>query len=275
MPGSADDVQVDHGRELPDVLAQEVEGGRRGGAPGRLVADPAHLAQPAGQQLVGAILDDRGDLRAGWAAVGRVVLEPAVLGRIVRRGDHDPVGQAVVAPVVVDEDGPGQRGRRRVPVPAVHQHGDLVGRQDLQRGHERGLGQAVGVPAEEQRAGGARPGPVVTDGLGGGGDVILVERGTQRRAAVSRRAEADLLLGDRRIRMQRVVGRDQFGHVHQVRLAGQLAGPLVHPQRQLLTPQCAQHRASHHETPRSGHPPPGQRSPRCRQCPGSRRRVVC
>ena len=50
-------------------------------------------ALPLAQQLVGPVLDPLRDVGVGRAAVGRVVLEAAVLGRIVRRRDDDAVGE--------------------------------------------------------------------------------------------------------------------------------------------------------------------------------------
>src|SRR6202042_3526504 len=92
-------------------------------------------------------------------------------------------------------------GGRGVAVPAVGEHAHVVGRQHLEGGDERGLGQRVRVPADVQRPGDPVAGPVVTDRLRGGGDVVLVERQPQRRAAVTGRAERYLLCWFARIRM--------------------------------------------------------------------------
>src|SRR6185436_5235617 len=43
------------------------------------------------QHLVGPVLDPFRDVGVGRAAVGRVVFEAAILGRVVRRRDHDAV----------------------------------------------------------------------------------------------------------------------------------------------------------------------------------------
>ena len=74
----------------------------------------------------------------GGAAVGRVVLEAAVLGRIVRRRDDDAVGEVLLAAAVVDEDGSRDDRRRRDAVVALDDGLHAVGRQDLQR---RALGR--------------------------------------------------------------------------------------------------------------------------------------
>src|SRR5258708_35346454 len=85
-------------------------------------------------QLVRPVLDDRGDLRGGRAAVGRVVLEAPVLRGVVRRGDHDPVREAAAVALVVHQDGPRQRGRGGVSVATVRQHAHVGGGEHLERG---------------------------------------------------------------------------------------------------------------------------------------------
>ena len=57
----------------------------------------------------------------------------------------------------------------------------------------------MGVRAEEERAVRALSGAVLADRLGGRSDVVVVERGGKRRAAVPGRAEGDGLGGVRRI----------------------------------------------------------------------------
>src|SRR4030095_10474276 len=112
QPGPADRLQVDDGHEVVHVGGHVVVALDPVGA-GRLVGrDPPHAVQPGPQQPVGLVLDPAGDVGVGRAAVGRVVLEAAVLGRVVGGGDDDAVGQ-VVAPVPVPgEDGVGEgRGR--------------------------------------------------------------------------------------------------------------------------------------------------------------------
>ena len=52
---------------------------------------PLDARVPGPQQLVGAVLNRLGHVDVGGSAVRRVVLEAAVIGRIVRRRDHDSV----------------------------------------------------------------------------------------------------------------------------------------------------------------------------------------
>jgi hypothetical protein len=90
---SAAGVEVERGGQVVDVVGEEVvRAGGVGGA-GPRVRDPGHLLEPGGEDRVRAVLDPPGHLGVGGPAVGRVVLEPAVVGRGVRRGDHDAVGE--------------------------------------------------------------------------------------------------------------------------------------------------------------------------------------
>ena len=83
-----------------------------------VVRDPRDCRGTVRQQPVGALLDPAGDVGIGRPAVRRVVLETAVFRRIVRRRDHDAVGEtgrpaAVVRQDGVRDDGGGRRSRRR------------------------------------------------------------------------------------------------------------------------------------------------------------------
>ena len=98
------------------------------------------------------VFDPLGGGGIGGAAVGRVVLEAAVFGRIMRRGDYDPVGQAS-ARAVIRQDGVGDGGCGGIAAVAVHHDFDAVGGQHFEGAREGGLGERVGVHAQEQRAG--------------------------------------------------------------------------------------------------------------------------
>ena len=219
-----------------------------GGAGGPLGRDPPDAVQAGPQQPVGLVLDPAGDVGVGRAAVGRVVLEAAVLGRVVGRGDHDAVGQ-VVAPVPVPgEDGQRQRRGRGRPVAGVDPHLDPVGGQHLQGGALGRLGQGVGVAAQEQRPVDPLGLPVAADGLGGGQDVGLVEGRLEGRPPVPRGPEGHLLGGLARVRPLLVVRRHQPVHVDQHRRLGRPPGPFAH--RHPLTPlQKARRRYGTHPGP--------------------------
>ena len=136
-------------------------------------------------------------------------------------------GSSAGAVPVVPQDRVRHGGGRRVAVPVVDEHGDVVGREHLERGRPGRLGEPVGVAPEEQRAGHAGRGAVLDDRLAGGGDVVLVEREVQRRATVPGGAEGDLLRRLGHVGMTGVVGRDERGDVDEVGSGGGLASPRV------------------------------------------------
>jgi hypothetical protein len=220
--GLSDGLEVDDVRQVVDVGAQEVVA--LGVRPGLVDRYPPDAAEPGAQQVVGAAGDPSGGVGVGRAAARRVVLEAAVPGWVVRRGDDDPVGQSVGSAPVGREDRVADRGGGGVAVGRVDQDGHVVGREDLQSARPCRLGQGMGVPAEEERAVVPLGGPVLADRLGGGDDVRLVEGGVEAGAAVPRRPEHDLLVGLGRIRLHRVVRGDERGDVDQVTGLGGLSG---------------------------------------------------
>ncbi len=134
------------------------------------------------EDAVRLVLDPAGDVGVGRAAVGRVVLEPAIVGRVVGRRDDDAVGQATAIGTVAvrDDDGVGNGRGRRVPVVGVDPDVDPVRHEDLERGPGRRLGEGMSVAADEQRAVGPLRAPVPADGLADGDDVGLVEGASER-----------------------------------------------------------------------------------------------
>jgi hypothetical protein len=223
-PLLADDVDVDHVRQVVDVGVHEVvplNGLQRAGQ-----RHPLHRLTAA-KNLVGALGDCVGRIGVGGTAVGRVVLEAAVIGRVVRRRHHDPVGQSIVAAAVVGEDRVADRRRRRVAVSRVNGRDDVIGGEHLDRRHPCGLRETVRISADEQRSGGAVRGAVFDDGLGDGQDVGFVECAVQRRAAVPRRSERHLLGDVLGIRLYRVVGRDQMRQIDEVFGLSRLTGSWV------------------------------------------------
>ena len=78
-------------------------------------------------------LDPRRHIAVGRAAVRRVVLEPAVLGRIVRRRDDDPIRLPGRAAAVVREDRMRDRPASACsPSSVVDEDLDVVGRQHFE-----------------------------------------------------------------------------------------------------------------------------------------------
>ena len=108
--------------------------------------------------------------------MGRVVLEAAVGGGVVRGGDHDPVALVFGAAAVVNEDRVRDDGRRRHAVVALEDRLDAFGRQHLERRPLGRTGEGVRVLAEEKRAIDRVSAAVIADRPGDRQDVRLGER---------------------------------------------------------------------------------------------------
>ncbi len=91
----------------------------------------------------------------------------------------------------------GDDRRRRIALAVVDHHTHPVGREHFESAGPGGVGQRVGVGAEEERPGDGLLAPVVADGLGDAEDVSFVEGEVEGRAAMAGRAELDALLGHR------------------------------------------------------------------------------
>ena len=226
------------GRHVED-LVQVVDVGRdvvvgRGRGPGLGERRPPDGLPARRQQLVGLVLDPAGDRGVGRAAVGWVVLEAAVLGRVVGRRDDDPVREVLRAPAVVAEDRVRDDRGGGVAVGGVHAHVDAVRDEDLQRGPERRLGQGVRVAADEQRPVRALAGAIAADRLGHRDDVGLVERAVERRPAVAGRPERDALGRVGRVRPDVVVRAEQPVQVDQDGGVGRQPGPLAVRHRSMV-----------------------------------------
>ena len=155
--------------------------GRRRHEAARLERHSLHALKAALQECVRLGFDPARDPGLRRAAVRRVVLEPTVLGRIVRWRDHDTVGQPRRAPAIVGEDGVRDRRRRRVVVALRQHHVDAVGGQHFERARPPGADSAcVSMP---RKSGPSMPLPcaVMTDRLRDGEHVPLVERFQERR----------------------------------------------------------------------------------------------
>ena len=123
------------------------------------------------QQRVRPVLDPSCHIRIRRSAGRRVVLEPAVRRRIVRRGNHDPVGQPGRATGVVAEDGVGDGGCGGVAVIPLDDDRHAVGREHLERRPFRGARHGMRVLAEEERPGDPAGDAVLADRLADGQDV--------------------------------------------------------------------------------------------------------
>ena len=173
--GGADRVEVDHVAEVGDVASEEVVFVHAGGAPSLGDRQAPDVAEAVRQQGIGLLLDPAGDVGVGRTTVGRIVLEAAIFGRIVRRRDDDAIGEPVPAAAIVHQDGLRHRGCRRV-LAALRDHRlDAVGCEHFEGAVEGGLRQGVGVDADEQGAGDPLLAAVEADRLRDRQDMRLVE----------------------------------------------------------------------------------------------------
>ena len=230
--GFADGRHVDHRVKVANIGPDEIVGRC---ARARSLERHALYRLPTGrQQPIRFRPDPAGHVRVRRTSVGRVVLEAAVLGWVVRRGDHDPVRQTIaaaqVAPApVVGEDRVRDHRGRRVPIDGIDPNTHVMRREHLQCRSERRLRQGVRVPADEQRA--VRPLrlSVAADRLRRCDDVRLVERRRERRSAMARCPERDPLSRDSRIRAEVVVRADESLDIDKHRWIGRSASSLDGP----------------------------------------------
>lgn len=153
----------------------------------------------------------------------RVVLDAAVIGRVVRWRDDDAIGLAAVAPAVVHKDGVRHARRRRVFATRRDERFHAVGGEHFERAFECGLRQRVGINTYVNRPIHTHLAAVFADRLHHCQHVGFVERAIERRATMARGAEDDALLGYRRVRLQVHIGGQQLRKVDKRAVRGRLA----------------------------------------------------
>ena len=131
--------------QVVDVGGEEVVAMRGMGTECACVGNAPDLVEIGLEQVVGAVLDPLGGAGVGGAAAGWVVLEAAVLGRVVRGRDDDAVGERLNAVLVVREDGMRECGRGGVTESGVDERGDAVGGEHLERGGKGRVRERVGI----------------------------------------------------------------------------------------------------------------------------------
>src|SRR6266446_1195161 len=133
-------------------------------------------------------------ISVGRPAVGRVVLEAAVLRRVVRWCDDDAIGQSLLAAAVMDNNGARNNWRRGYPILALDNSLGEVGREHLKSGSLRRAGESVSILAQIEWAISALHAAEIADRLGDCQDMSFCERATQRRASMAARAEGNPLV---------------------------------------------------------------------------------
>ncbi len=172
-------LHVDHPPQVAHVGGNVVVPVRGGCGQRPLVRHTRHLAGVSEQRVRFRLNPARGG-GVRWSAVRRVVLDSAVVRRVMGRREHDAVRQSGPAPAIVRQDGVRKRRRGRVAQIHVHHHLDAVGRQHLQRTGEGRLGERVCILCEVQRPFRALEFAIAANRLRNGEDVRFVKRAGQR-----------------------------------------------------------------------------------------------
>ena len=132
-----DRIHIEHIAKIAYVRIEKVMPVRGGGAPGPFERNSLHALEGAFQKRIGPGFDPSGNLIIRRPAVGRVVLEAAIVWRIVRRRDDNAVRQPALAAAVISEYCVGNHRGGRVFV-LIREHDlDAVGRQHLERAGTR------------------------------------------------------------------------------------------------------------------------------------------
>ena len=98
--GAADRFHVEDIAEVGDIGPDIIMAVNVDDLAGAVIGDAFDAAKVVFEIAVGGALDSRGDVGIRRPAIGRIVFETAVFRRIMRRRDHDAVGQAVSRPLL-------------------------------------------------------------------------------------------------------------------------------------------------------------------------------
>ena len=221
--GAANRIHIEHIAEIVDICIEKIVAVGRAGAQGLLVRNSAHALEAALQKRISPGFNPSRDVVVRRPAVGRVVFEAAIVGRVVRGRDDYAIRKACSAPAVVGEYRVRNHRGGRVFVVLCKHDVHAVCSQHFERAGTGRHGQRMRVDAEEQRAAYILPLAVITDGLTDCQNMPFVERAFKGGATMSRGAERNPSRRHRKIGYPGVVGSNQSGHVDQHRWRGRLA----------------------------------------------------
>lgn len=162
---------------------------RGGGLERILEGDAVHACHLLADEIIRRCLNHLGDVGIGRAAMGGIVLEAPVLGRVVRWRDHHAIGQIRAAVTVIGQDGMRDDGGWRITILRINTHFQPGCGKHFQRGFQRRAGEGMRIDADEQRTGDARVLPVIDNRLADGQDMLFIEAGAQRGTPMSRCAK--------------------------------------------------------------------------------------
>lgn len=92
-----------------------------------------HLDIAGAQHIVGPVLDPPGHDDIGRTSVRGIVLEPAVLRRVVRGGEDNAVGETLASLAIVDKDCPRHDRRRSHAVVLLDDGVHMIAGEDFER----------------------------------------------------------------------------------------------------------------------------------------------
>src|SRR5580692_9343440 len=167
---------------------------RARGLHGCVVGNSFHSSIPAAQQFICAILNPLRHMSISRPATGWVVLEAAILRRIVRWSNDDAIREVILAPLVVNENGTRDDRRRSYSVILLDYGFDVVCSQHFKCSALGRFRHPVRVFAHKEWAIRALAAPVLTDRLRDGENMRFGERTSERRASVSAGAEDNHLI---------------------------------------------------------------------------------
>jgi hypothetical protein len=218
-----DALHIDHVGQVLHIRREEIVKMRRRRLHGGRVAYAPDLAVAGAQDVIGPVLNPRGDVCVGRAPVRRVVLVAVVFRRVVGGRDHDAVGQTLAPLAVVNEDSVGDRRGWSEGVVSLDERLDTICRQYLECGALGRAGQCVRVFSQVDRAANSLAPAIIADGLRDGEDMGLGERSAQGGPPMPAGAEDHPLSGVIHVGPARIVLAFEPGQVHQHFPGGRLA----------------------------------------------------
>lgn len=200
-----------------------------------------HLAVAAFKIFVGFRLNPAGYRCFGRTAVGRVILEAAVAGRIVRRGDHYAVRQAFSTSRIPAQNSVRNGGSGGKCPARGNAYSHIVGDQHFQSRTEGSFGKRVRIPTQKERPVNAVGFAIIANCLGNGVNMLFVKGMQHRRTTMPRRAEGYPLGSHRGIGKFGVIRAHQRGNMFQFIWSGQMPCVGVNNSHAYLRRGCEQY----------------------------------
>src|ERR1043165_2721919 len=178
-------MHVNNTCEIAYVRAEKVVPVCSGDAKRLFEWDPLDTLKSTLEKLIRRCLNPVGNVGFRRPTVWRVVLEAAVVGRIMRWRDHDSVGQSSLSLAVVSQNRVRYHGRRSVFVAFGDHHFDAVGGQHLERTRKRRQRKRMSIHPKKQWTIYVLQFSIQTNCLRDGEDVPLVKSRLKSRTTMS------------------------------------------------------------------------------------------